>query len=169
MFAFVSAPIDTPTLSPFPILPIARSLADNGIGAEGASALAAVLKETKITNLKCAAAPKVFDFMSAPADTFANTSPFLAHFYLRQKRAHLLPWSLSSLPPSLLHRLPHSHPRDAALDRAPRGPWPRPPVPDGWFSSTPCRVPPPPQEPGTWNLAGTCTDCTLVNTPHATT
>ena len=24
----------------------------------------------------------------------------------------------------------------------------------------------PPQEPGTWNLAGTCT---LVNTPHATT
>ena len=25
---------------------------------------------------------------------------------------------------------------------------------------------PPPQEPGTWNLAGTCT---LVNTPHITT
>ena len=56
-FAFVSAPIDTPTLSPFPILPLARSLSGNGIGPEGASALAAILKETKITNLECAAAP----------------------------------------------------------------------------------------------------------------
>ena len=35
--------------------PIARSLKNNGIGAEGASALAAVLKETMISNLKCAA------------------------------------------------------------------------------------------------------------------
>ena len=58
MFAFLSTPIDTPTLSPLPILPLACSLADNGIGAEGTSALAAVLKETKITDLKCAAAPE---------------------------------------------------------------------------------------------------------------
>ena len=71
MFAFVSAPIDTPTLSPFPIPPLARSLFGNGIGAEGATALAAILNETKITNLKCAAAPKVFAFVSAPLDTFA--------------------------------------------------------------------------------------------------
>ena len=49
--------IDTPTLSPFPILPLARSLWGNNIRAEGASALAAILKETKITTLKCAAAP----------------------------------------------------------------------------------------------------------------
>ena len=63
MFAFVSAPIDTPTLSPFPILPLARSLGRNHIRAEGATVLAAVLKETKITNLKCAAAPEVFAFV----------------------------------------------------------------------------------------------------------
>ena len=49
-----------------PILPLARSLYDNELGDEGVSALAAILKETQITNLKCAAAPKVFAFMSAP-------------------------------------------------------------------------------------------------------
>ena len=69
MLALLSAPIDTPTLSLFPILPFAHSLEYNGIGAEGATALAAVLKETKITNLKCAAAPEVFAFVSAPVDT----------------------------------------------------------------------------------------------------
>ena len=58
VFAFVSAPIDTPALSPFPILPLARSLRGNGIGTEGATALAAILNETKITNLKCAAPAK---------------------------------------------------------------------------------------------------------------
>ena len=56
VFAFVSARIDTPTLSPFPILPLARSLAVNGLGDVGVTALAAILKETKITDLKCAAA-----------------------------------------------------------------------------------------------------------------
>ena len=61
----VSAPIDTPTLSPFPTLPLARSLAGNRIGKEGVTALAAILKETKITDLKCAAAPEVFAFVSA--------------------------------------------------------------------------------------------------------
>ena len=58
VFAFVSAPIDTPTLSPFPILPLACSIVGNGIGAEGASALAAILKETQIQQLECAAAPR---------------------------------------------------------------------------------------------------------------
>ena len=38
-----------------PILPLARSLESNGIGDEGASSLAAVLKETVISDLKCAA------------------------------------------------------------------------------------------------------------------
>ena len=41
------------------------SLWDNDIGAEGASALAAVLKETKISNLKCAAALSVRFCVSA--------------------------------------------------------------------------------------------------------
>ena len=39
------------------MLPLACSLEANGIGDKGATALAAVLKETKITNLKCAVAP----------------------------------------------------------------------------------------------------------------
>ena len=41
-----------------PTLPFVHRLAHNDIGAQGASALAAVLKETKISNLECAAAPK---------------------------------------------------------------------------------------------------------------
>jgi hypothetical protein len=64
----VSAPIDTPTLSPFPNLPLAHSLGGNIIGAEGATALAAILKETQITSLGCAAA-RVFAFVSMPIDT----------------------------------------------------------------------------------------------------
>ena len=44
------------------------------MGDEGATALAATLKETKITNLECAAAPEVFAFLSAPVDT-----PLLSH------------------------------------------------------------------------------------------
>ena len=68
-FEFVSAPIDTPSLSLLPILPLAHSLRVNGIGDKGVTALAAILNETKITNLKCAAAPEVFASVSAPIDT----------------------------------------------------------------------------------------------------
>jgi hypothetical protein len=56
VFAFLSAPLDTLALS-LP-QPIPCSLGDNGIRVEGASALAAVLKETMVTHLKCAAAPE---------------------------------------------------------------------------------------------------------------
>ena len=48
--------------------PLACSLRHNKIGAQGASTLAAVLKETKISNLEYAAAPKVLAFVLAPAD-----------------------------------------------------------------------------------------------------
>ena len=68
MFIVLSAPIDTPTLSPFPPLPLAHSLGANDIRADGATALAAILKETQITNLRCAAA-RVFAFVSMPIDT----------------------------------------------------------------------------------------------------
>ena len=52
------------------ILPLARSLGGNGIRDEGVTAIAAVLKETKITTLECAAAPEeAFANVSAPADT----------------------------------------------------------------------------------------------------
>jgi hypothetical protein len=50
-----------------PTPPLAPSLGDNKIGDQGASALAAILKETQITNLGCAAA-RVFAFLSMPAD-----------------------------------------------------------------------------------------------------
>ena len=52
VFAFVSAPIDKPTPSPIPSHPSLCSISDNEIGDEGASALAAILKETKITTLR---------------------------------------------------------------------------------------------------------------------
>ena len=47
--------------------PLVHSLKGNEIGDEGASALAAILKETQITHLKCAAAP--IACLSAPVDT----------------------------------------------------------------------------------------------------
>ena len=47
---------DTPALSPYPhLVPILRSLGCNGIGPQGAAKLAAVLSQTQITNLECAA------------------------------------------------------------------------------------------------------------------
>ena len=53
MFAFLSAPIDSHAYSlTNPILPLACSMAANNIGVEGASALAAILKETQITTLR---------------------------------------------------------------------------------------------------------------------
>ena len=66
--------------------PLTRSLYGNTIGAEGASALAAILKETQITELKCAAA-RVFAYVSIPLDT-----PSLSCLQLGRQRAvrHLL-------------------------------------------------------------------------------
>ena len=53
VFAFLSAPIDTPTFSPFPPCPFfACSIGGNYIGSEGASAIAAILKEMQITSLE---------------------------------------------------------------------------------------------------------------------
>ena len=54
-----------------------RSLQDNDIGDEGASALAAVLKETQISNLECAAT-RVFAFASTPLDKAALLPSSLA-------------------------------------------------------------------------------------------
>ena len=48
------------------MLPFACSIAYNGIGDEGASALAAVLKETQIQKLECAAAPERSLFCQCP-------------------------------------------------------------------------------------------------------
>ena len=65
VLTFVSAPL-TRLLSHSSLLsPIPCSLDDNDIGPKGASALAAVLKETMISNLKCAAAPAKCSFVSA--------------------------------------------------------------------------------------------------------
>ena len=64
-------------LPPFP-LHLARSLGVNRIEDKGASALAAVLKKTRITNLKCAAAPYRRPRVSAPIDT-PTLSPSRPH------------------------------------------------------------------------------------------
>ena len=74
-FALCQRPLTRPYSLTVSILPLAHSLADNEIGVEGASALAAVLNETKITNLKCAPAPEGLAFLSAPID-MTTLSPF---------------------------------------------------------------------------------------------
>ena len=70
--AFLSVPIDTLALPPIPAPPLACSLRWNWIGEEGTSALAAILKETQITNLKCAAA-RAFAFVSFDTPTLSHT------------------------------------------------------------------------------------------------
>ena len=57
--------------------PLTHSLNYNNIGVESASALAAILKETKITTLGCAAAlARVFLSCQHPIDTKAHTFAF---------------------------------------------------------------------------------------------
>ena len=68
LFAVCQRPLTQLLLSHHPHPALARSIGLNGIGYEGASALAAILKETQITNLRCAAA-RVFAFVSMPIDT----------------------------------------------------------------------------------------------------
>ena len=79
VFAFVSAPADTHTCPLTLPPPIPRSIGYNRIGDEGASALAAILKETMISNLKCAAARWCSPFCQRPL-TLLTTShtPLLA-------------------------------------------------------------------------------------------
>ena len=67
------------------MLPLARSLWGNKIGVKGATALAAILNETKITHLKCAAA-RAFAFVLAPIDTRAML-PFIVR---RVDQGHVL-------------------------------------------------------------------------------
>ena len=101
-FCFVSAPVDTFT-HPIPALPLARSLLGNYIGDKGATALAAILNKTKITHLKCAAAPKR---LSMPTDTFANAFSFFASLHVpppRQKASAFLPWPLQNRACSQIH------------------------------------------------------------------
>ena len=55
-----------------PAPPLARSLDRNRIRDKGATALAAILNQTQITDLRCAAALKVFAFLSTPIDTLLS-------------------------------------------------------------------------------------------------
>ena len=71
----MSAPIDTRLLSHTLPPPTPCSLEGNYIGVEGTSALAAVLKETNITNLESEPLPQVFAFVSAPSDTLLTSPP----------------------------------------------------------------------------------------------
>ena len=58
-------PLTRPYSLTVSILPLACSLGGNDIGDEAVTALAAVLKETQITNLKCATPPSVRFYVSA--------------------------------------------------------------------------------------------------------
>ena len=73
LLAFLSAPVDTLALLHIPALPLVCSLGWNSIGAEGASALAAILKETQITTLGCAPTPYCSIQCQRPL-TFLSTS-----------------------------------------------------------------------------------------------
>ena len=91
-----------------PALPLIRSLGSNTIGDKGALALATILNETKITQLRCVTAPEC-----------------LPSYGCLNRRAPFLPSSLfdsSSLDLPASRTLPHSHPRDAAFELAPRRP-----------------------------------------------
>ena len=61
-----------------PDLSHACSLWSNNIGDKGAAALAAILKETQISDLKCAATLSVFAFVSAPVD-MPQPPPLCSH------------------------------------------------------------------------------------------
>ena len=56
LFAVCERPFTRLLSLTIPNPPLAHSLRNNEIGAKGASALAAILKETQITNLGCAGA-----------------------------------------------------------------------------------------------------------------
>jgi hypothetical protein len=98
--AFLSMPIDTPLSHHILTPPLARSLEANGIGAEGASALAAILKETKITHLGCASTRECS--LSCTVSALPNTS-FLCPF-----QNTFLRWSLSEHIPSFVPFRTHS-------------------------------------------------------------
>ena len=73
----MSRGLDITILAP----PLTRSLYGNTIGEKGASALAAVLKKTRISQLKCAA----FAFVSAPVDTSEHLLPYPRSQSARQR------------------------------------------------------------------------------------
>ena len=76
MFDFLSAPVDTLIYSPTIFAPpLVRSLRHNKIGDKGASALAAVLKETRITHLECAAAPECLRLCQRPLTLVMSHRP----------------------------------------------------------------------------------------------
>ena len=63
--ALASVPTDTPIPSlSTPTMPVLCSIDDNSIGDEGAASLAAVLKETAISTLKCAPPPNSVPLLS---------------------------------------------------------------------------------------------------------
>jgi hypothetical protein len=61
------------------LTPMLCSISVNKIGDDGASALAAVLKETRISKLKCAPAPSVRFCVSAPLTRLVSHRPDLTH------------------------------------------------------------------------------------------
>ena len=107
--AFLSMPVDTRLLSHTLPPPIPCSLGYNYIGFKGASALAAVLKKTKITHLKCEC------LLSCPL-THLRTRSFLAlHVPILASEAYVIlgpfPGTFLLSPKHFLHSLANAHTR----------------------------------------------------------
>jgi hypothetical protein len=121
VFDLLSSPLDTLDLCS---VLLAHSLGLNDIGDEGATKLAAVIKETKITTLKCATAREVFGPLthicghtSSHFIVFTSHTPFLAFlpcvvemYVLARKRTCSHCASLFNLPihtvlPSIVRRV----------------------------------------------------------------
>ena len=102
VFAFLSTPVNTPALSPYPhLVPILPSLSFCNIDLQGAAKLAAVLSQTKITNLECAAPRTRPTMLSAPIGT-----PLPA---LARKRTRPFPIPIHTMLPYTVRRVDRGH------------------------------------------------------------
>ena len=102
VFGFESAPLNMHVAST-----LAFSLAANNLGPEGGSALAAILSQTKITDLKWATNSnpdhRALAFLSAPLDKHQSDAPSLAYNNLNDTPSrHSLKLSITTTPRMML-------------------------------------------------------------------
>ena len=99
---FPSTPVDACSLSPYPhLVPILRSLGFNSIGSQGAAKLAAVLSQTQITNLECAAprtGPKCLLSCQRPLTHLRTLLLLSLHVPIESKHIYLGPFQSTFLP-----------------------------------------------------------------------
>ena len=129
------------TLSPRPL----RSLRANIIGDQGAIALVAILKETKITDLKCAAAPEhPCQWALTEKRTLQGAAAHLSlviFVSLTMAASAVAPLALMLLPPRLKARVRVGTLREQACQRAlTANSWKLVRAPRGLLELSQCRV-----------------------------